>query len=661
MGIEIESPEDFLEDYKDAKAITTIIETFKTRIPQKQTAKQTKGKIKNTIQNAQKWLLQNIKEEKYWHAKIETNAGLSAQFILMSMGVGHETHNFYDNMFQYILSCRDEQGLIGLYYQAKPHPSSNLLMYLAGRALGYEKNSPELTQVYQYLKTLDFHEDINMETKLLLAIYGLTPWSSIPEINPYLILLPDEAEFSIYSIAYWIRTSLIPMAILYHKNYTFSNFPLQPSELEDFTPILPYQNKRRHLWENMFKKIAKNYALDDNSLSILAVKRCEQWILNHQDPSGDWGGIYPAIQYSIIALYSLGYGLEHHVIHRGFQALHRFIIEIKGNNAMQACVSPVWDTVWSLYALSHSNYNMDAPELEPVYQWVIDSQINQEGDWAIRNKTGFGGGWAFQFYNNYYPDTDDTAVVLMALLQNPNPTKELNSCIQRGLRWLMTIRNHDGGWSAFEQGVDDDYVDLIPFNDMENWQDASTADVSGRCLQLLGELNVSPDNHIVRKTIQFLHKEQEKHGSWYGRWGVNHIYGTWSAVSGLALYPDTDDVIKKACDWMVKIQNSDGGWGESCDSYDDEKQYAPLPISIPSQTAWAILTLLTRPEEYKDAIQRGIEWLIKNQTEEGTWEEDYFTGTGFGKYFYLRYDYYRHYFPLLALGKFSNSSIFQEE
>lgn len=657
MGIEIESPSDFLDDYKDSKSIPNILNILKNRTFEKKVCKNLNPALQETIHKAQQWLLNNIQEKKYWNAPIESNPGLSAQFILMSIGMNEGTNEEYHRLFSYILSQRNEQGLIGLYYAAKPHPSSNLLAYLAGRILGFSKESPELSPFYNYLQTLDFNKAINMETKLLLALYGLISWDCIPEISPLLMLIPDEAEFSIYSIAYWVRTSLVPMAVLQYKKYSFPNFPLSPDEILEFTktPLSPYPRKKNHIWENFFKKIRQNYSLEEKALHELAIKRCEQWILRHQDPCGDWGGIYPAMQYSIISLYCLGYPITSPEIKKGMEGLRRFQHTENNMTAELACVSPVWDTAWSIMALSYSGFDMADSRLTPIYQWLIDNQINQEGDWAIHNKTGFGGGWAFQFSNNWYPDTDDSAVVIMALLQNPNPTDELNESLQRGLRWLMTMQNLNGGWSAFEQGVDDDYVDLIPFNDMENWKDQSTSDVTGRCLQMLGMLGVPEDVTNVKKAIHFIKREQEKNGSWYGRWGVNYIYGTCSTVLGLAQYARDEEAIQKACDWLVSIQNEDGGWGESCDSY-DEVNYVPLPKSIPSQTAWALLTLLQKHEQYKDSIERAVQWLISHQKEDGTWDEIYFTGTGFGKYFYLRYDYYRHYFPLLALGMYSLNS-----
>ncbi len=663
MGIEIETPEAFLEDFQDPSYFKTFLAYVLKHKPTPPILQdQVPTSVGQAIQKAQAWLWQQRGTESYWNASIEANASLSAQFILMAKGMNYPDHERYAALFRYILTKKNAEGLYSLYYGGPVHYSTNLLIYLAGRVLGYSPDSLELKSIHEYLKAKDIFIHTNMETKLLLAVYGLISWDCVPEISPLLLLIPNEADFTIYSIPYWVRTALVPMAVLCHLRYQLPNLHLSPDEIRNLHPqhqeFPAFQSKSRIL-ECFISNVRKAYALDSASLYHLALRKCEQWIIAHEEPSGDFGGIYPAMQYSLLGLYALGYSLEHPALAKGMAALIRFQTPLSNTLHQQSCVSPVWDTAWSLIALDRSGWNMDTSDIDRIVEWLVQKQIFDPGDWAIVNKTGFGGGWAFQFDNAWYPDTDDSAVVIMSLMKHPHPDSKVISAMQTGLRWLLTMQNPDGGWSAFEQGVDDDYVDMIPFNDMGNWRDPSTADVTGRCLQMLGELGIPKESAAVQKAIQFLRKEQEPDGSWFGRWGVNYIYGTWSVLMGLQHFLTLDDpCCRKAIEWLVRIQRPDGGWGESCDSYIQGK-YIGLEQSTASQTAWALLALITTTKQRSPSIERGIHWLLEHQNDQGTWDEIYFTGTGFPRHFYLRYDDYRHYFPLWALGEYARlSSIF---
>lgn len=657
MPIQMENPEDFLEDFRDPHYFTKILEPILQRKKSLITfaGASSKTQLGQAIQRAQNWLLQQLNGQPYWSGAIEANASLSAQFILMALGMADPDRERLQRIFRYILTKSDAQGLYPIYYGGPDHYSTNLLIYLAGRALGYATDSPELRRLYTYLRSQDIFTKVNMETRLLLATYKLISWDAVPLIPAMMALIPKDADFNLYSISYWVRTSLVPMAILYQRRFSLPHLPIHADEIRNLHPQqqeFPAFQGNSRLWDMFLRNIRRTYSISDSGLEQLAITQCEKWILDHQDPSGDWGGIYPAMQYSLLALYALGYTKLNPAFAKGWEALVRFQKPVADGIHQQACVSPVWDTAWALIALERSGWHLGQDLLLPIFEWLLNKQIFIPGDWGIRNKTGLGGGWAFQFDNAFYPDTDDSAVVIMSLLRNPDPNTRLSSSVQTGVRWLLTMQNLDGGWSAFEQGVDDEYVNMIPFNDMENWRDPSTADVTGRCLQMLGELGTSRDSPAVSKAIAFLQKEQTSDGSWFGRWGVNYIYGTWSVLMGLSYYLDAKDPgIDKAVTWLQSIQNIDGGWGESCSSYLANK-YMPLKTSTASQTAWALLALMATGRTNTQAVHRGISWLLEHQNSQGTWDEVHFTGTGFAKYFYLRYDYYRHYFPLWALGEY---------
>jgi len=299
-------------------------------------------------------------------------------------------------------------------------------------------------------------------------------------------------------------------------------------------------------------------------------------------------------------------------------------------------------------ACEHSYFD---PKIESAAKWLYDQQILREGDWSIRNQEGLPGGWCFQFYNDFYPDTDDTAVVLMALL--PDVDTKNRELFRMGVDWLLSMQNDDGGWGAFERNVDKEIMNYLPLNDIKNFLDQSTADVTGRILEILGQLDFTPEDPIVTRAINFLKKDQHDFGAWYGRWGVNFIYGTWSVIRGLkAVGVDMNEpYIKKAIDWLKSCQNQDGGWGESCRSYDNTS-YAGIGVSTASQTGWALMTLHSADEWKSSEMEKGVQYLLDTQNAEGGWDEKEFTGTGFEGAFYLRYYYYPYYFPMMALGEY---------
>jgi squalene-hopene/tetraprenyl-beta-curcumene cyclase len=324
---------------------------------------------------------------------------------------------------------------------------------------------------------------------------------------------------------------------------------------------------------------------------------------------------------------------------------------------MQACVSPVWDTAWAMVALTEAGVDVRKPEMQDHFDWLYTRQIFRDGDWAIKNPDAIPGGWCFQFYNDFYPDIDDTAVVLMSLLAGGfRKGKCMRSeQVRIGLEWLLAMQNKDGGWSAFENAVDKTIVNHIPFNDLDNMLDPSTADVTGHVLETLGHFGFTRSFKPVARGIEFVKRTQEKSGAWWGRWGVNYIYGTHGVLLGLMQVGEdmSQPFVRRAVEWLYAIQRDDGSWGEDCESYRNV-ELAGKGEPTPSQTAWATLALMAAGDVDDSRVERGIEWLIKNQLPGGGWKEDKFTGTGFPNAFYLNYHFYREYFPLMALARYRN-------
>jgi squalene-hopene/tetraprenyl-beta-curcumene cyclase len=393
----------------------------------------------------------------------------------------------------------------------------------------------------------------------------------------------------------------------------------------------------------------------------VALRKAKDWILDHQDESGDWGGIYPPVMYNLLALPMLGIAKDDPRIRRAWAALDRFMIYHPENDGlhMQACVSPVWDTAWSVVALSESGVDTSSTDIQRATDWLYSRQILREGDWAVKNPDALPGGWCFQFYNDFYPDLDDTAVVLYALLWGGGfkPGKCLRSeQLRVGLEWLLSMQNNDGGWAAFETKVDKTLVNHIPFNDLDNMLDPSTADVTGHILETLGHMGFTREFKPVARGIKFIKRLQEKDGSWWGRWGVNYIYGTHGVLCGLAQVGEdmTQPYIRKAVEWLYSVQQADGAWGEDCESY-RHRELAGKGEATPSQTAWALMALIAAGEANDPRVAKGVQWLIDNQQAGGGWHESRFTGTGFPNAFYLNYHFYREYFPLMALARYRNA------
>jgi squalene-hopene/tetraprenyl-beta-curcumene cyclase len=388
-----------------------------------------------------------------------------------------------------------------------------------------------------------------------------------------------------------------------------------------------------------------------------ALEKAERWVLDHQEDEGDFAGIQPAMLNSLLALHYLGYDKDHPAIVRGMEAVERFLIDRGDHMCMQACVSPLWDTAIALNALMDSGLPGDHPAVVKSGEWILGKQVVKRGDWQVKRPRAEPGGWAFEFYNEMYPDTDDTAEILIALNRIAIPDKDWKEKESgRALRWLLKMQSKNGGWGAFDVENDKEILNEIPFADHKALLDPPTIDVSSRILWALGNLGFSRDHPQVRKAIAFVKRNQEPDGCWWGRWGVNYIYGTFLALNGLRSIGENmeDEFSQKAVRWLVEHQNEDGGWGETCESYSNP-DLRGQGTSTASQTAWAILGLVAAGQADHPATARGARHLIDRQNEEGTWWEPEFTGTGFPEHFYIKYHMYQHFFPLMALARYRSA------
>ena len=501
---------------------------------------------------------------------------------------------------------------------------------------------------------------VNTFTKIYLCFLGQYDYDAVPAIPPEIVLFPNWFWFNIYEISSWSRAILVPLSIVYAKK-PFKKIP--PEMAIDELFVGGRDKSRMHLewskkwisWRNFFLVLDRMIhwfeAVHVRPLRSIALKKAEKWMLERFEMSSGLGAIYPAMLNSIIALRCLGYSLDDPQMIRALDEFEQLGIEEKDSFRMQPCKSPVWDTAYALFALGASGLSTKDPRMVQSADWLLQKQVRKPGDWAVKNKQGRPAGWYFEFDNEFYPDVDDSAMVALALskVEHPNGRYQLES-VERAIEWILSMQCKNGGWASFDKDNDRMVFQHIPFADHNAMLDPATVDITGRILEMLATYGYDRNHPAVKKAIQFIRREQEPDGSWFGRWGVNYVYGTMLVLRGLeAMGVDSHEpYIQQAAEWLRMVQNPDGGWGETCDSYDDPTTKGVGP-STPSQTAWAVLGLLAAGDTRSESLVRGIAYLLKMQKKDGSWDEPWYTGTGFPRVFYLMYHLYRQYFPLIAL------------
>ena len=485
-------------------------------------------------------------------------------------------------------------------------------------------------------------------------------WKGVPCMPVELMLLPRWFYFNLYEISYWSRTVLVPLLII------FAHRPVRPAPAHahlDELYLVPRteadlsfpRDAETLTWRNFFLFVDRCLRIHDRLVRRpfrqQAIRAAERWMLERMQGEGGLGGIYPAMANALIALVCRGYSLDSPEVRKGLAALEGLCIDGAETFRVQPCLSPIWDTALTVSALVEAGLPADHPALVRAGLWLLDRQTRCPGDWRLQTPGVQPGGWAFQFENEYYPDVDDTSVVLMALRKIRLPDEEAKTrAIARGLNWVLALQGSDGGWGAYDKDNNRLIFNKIPFADHGALMDPSTEDLAGRVLEALGYLGFRTDQPAAARAAAFIRSRQCPDGPWYGRWGVNYLYGTWSVLAGLRSIGEAMDqaYVRKAVAWLVGRQNPDGGWGESCFTYDDPRT-GGMGKSTASQTAWGLLALLHAGEAAHPAVTRGVQFLLSTQGSDGLWDEAEFTGTGFPRVFYLRYHGYRAYFPLWAL------------
>jgi squalene-hopene/tetraprenyl-beta-curcumene cyclase len=596
-------------------------------------------------------------DDGFWHAELQTNVTMDAEDILLREFLGVRQADETERSAAWIRSQQREDGTWANFYGGPGDLSTTIEAYWALRVAGDEPRAGHMTRAAAWIRAQGGIARARVFTHLWLALFGLWSWERVPALPPEVILLPPWVPLNVYDFACWARQTIVAVSLVKAQR-PVRRLPFDLSELDAGGADARAERPRAL---RIFDSIARFYERHPiGPLRRLAHARAERWIVERQEADGSWGGIQPPWVYSLMALQLSGYPLEHPVMRRGLEGLEGFMVEDEDDangvgaprgrsRRLEACQSPVWDTALAMIALSDGGLLEDHPALLRGAEWLLGEEVTERGDWAIARPHLEPGGWAFEFANVNYPDVDDTAEVVLALRRVRRDAR-IDGAIARATRWLQGMQSSNGGWGAFDAENTRALVRELPFLDFGEVIDEPSADVSAHALEMLAELG-ELDTPTTQRGLRWLLDEQEPGGSWFGRWGINHIYGTGAAVPALvaAGIAPSDPSIRRAVTWLLAHQNEDGGWGEDARSYDDEA-WIGRGESTASQTGWALLALHAAGER-GEAIERGVDWLVSTQRADGSWDEPQYTGTGFPSDYYLNYHLYRLAFPIMALGR----------
>ena len=616
---------------------------------------------------ARKYLLSlQESEEGYWCGELEADTTLESDYILLHALLGTGNPERIAKAAVYVLRHQNEDGGWPIYHGGPSNLSASVKAYFGLKLAGYRADHPALTRARKKILELGGVREVNTFTKIYLCFFGQYDYDCVPAIPPEIVLFPNWFWFNIYEISSWSRGILVPLSIAYAKK-PFKKIPAEMGIDELFVGgreqnLKLRWSKKLISWRNFFLLLDRMTHMFERvhvrPLRSLALRKAEQWVLERFEMCDGLAAIYPAMMNSIIALRCLGYSVDDPQFIRAMDEFESLGIEEATTFRMQPCKSPIWDTAYAIFALGQSGLPSDDPRMIAAADWMLKKQVTHRGDWCVKNPHASPGGWYFEFNNEFYPDVDDSAMVLLGLSQvdHPNPRYQRESA-QRAIDWIFSMQCRNGGWASFDKDNDRMVFQYVPFADHNAMLDPPTVDITGRVLEMLAAYGYGRDDRRVRKAIDFVLREQEPDGSWFGRWGVNYIYGTACVLRGFeAMGVDNHEpYIQQAAEWLRMFQNPDGGWGETCGSYDDAATKGVGP-STPSQTAWAILGLLAAGDTRSESVARGIAYLLRTQKKDGSWKESQYTGTGFPRVFYLAYHLYRIYFPLMALTAYAKTT-----
>jgi squalene-hopene/tetraprenyl-beta-curcumene cyclase len=622
-------------------------------------------RLETSILRAQENLLGLQRPEGYWIGELMVDSTLVSDTVAYHHWHGKIDPEWQRKAVNHIFSMQLPDGGWNIYAGGPVEVNATIKAYLALKLAGVSVTDPRMLAAREVALHLGGVPRMNTFSKLYLALLGLFPWEYVPTIPCEVLLLGKWFHVNFWDMSNWSRAMLVPLAIINHFKPTHqvevTLDELYPEGFHERDLALPpdpesFSLRNFFLWLDRLHKLAEWFAEHKiHPFRRLALKRCEQWMLERFEGSDGLAAIFPAMLNALIALKALGYADDHPEVVRATHELKKLEHETADSVRIEPCFSPVWDTAIVAVCLHESGISENHPSLKKAAEWLMEREIRFYGDWVHKNPAKVeASGWVFEFNNKWNPDVDDTAMVLLALRKIPtnNPAKR-DECFQRGLKWMLTFQCKDGGWASFDRDCTKNILEKVPFADHNAMLDPECADVTARILELLGYEGWKIDNPQIQEALQFIRGYQEADGSWYGRWGVNYIYGTWQVLRGLRAmnYNMTEPWLLRGRNWLERVQHDDGGWGERCNTYDDPVFKGCGP-STASQTAWAVMGLCAFDDPENPALKRGIEYLIRTQNPDGSWTEDETTGTGFPKVFYLKYDIYRNAWPLLAFATY---------
>lgn len=622
--------------------------------------------LNEAIGRAQQNLLRQQKPDGHWCGELLVDSTLCADYVLFMHWLGDVDEALQQRCVRHIMKRQLPDGGWNIYYDGPSEVNASVKAYFALKLAGHSADLPFMQEARANILRLGGIPRMNTFSKLYLALLGQFPWQYLPSIPVEMILLPKWAPFNLHRMSSWSRAMLVPLAIINHFKPTrelpglkqlHELYPLG-TEHKDFT--LP-RDPRFFAWRNLFLR-------GDHALKLIskvgwrpmrrrALEEAERWMLERIGEGSDGlAAVFPAMLNALIALRALGYPTSHPAYAKALKDFRGLFVDDPEDFRIQPCLSPIWDTSINMIALAESGLPAEHPALQRAAAWLVDKEVRMRGDWTVNNPHPEASGWAFEYNNVYYPDTDDTAMVLMGLrLVHPRQMEGFEQLFKRALDWQLSFQCRDGGWAAFDKEVTQHWLEDMPFADHNAILDPTCSDLTARTLELFGYIGLDTKQSCVRRAVQYLIDTQDDDGSWYGRWGVNYIYGTWQVLRGLRAIDEdmTQDWILRGRDWLESCQNDDGGWGETCASYDDATLKG-RGESTASQTAWALMGICACGDLDRASIQRGLRYLLSTQNRDGAWDEPQITGTGFPGVFYLKYDMYRQNFPLLALATYVN-------
>jgi squalene-hopene/tetraprenyl-beta-curcumene cyclase len=606
-------------------------------------------------------LLDLQRADGHWAFELEADATIPSEYILLDHFLGTINQSLHERMANYLRDIQEDHGGWPLFHRGPFDISASVKAYFALKCVGDSVDAPHMARARAAILAYGGAARSNVFTRIQLALFGAVPWRAVPVMPVEIMFLPKWFPFHISKIAYWSRTVIVPLLVLMAKKPQACNprgvnlnelFVTPPEQVKNW-----HSNNTQSIWNPVFRAIdACLRAIEPympKGLRQKAIDAAVAWVTERLNGENGLGAIYPAMANTVMMHHCLGFAPDHPEAATARKAIDKMVIDGPDRAYCQPCLSPVWDTALTCHALMEAKADKSA--IEKGCDWLAGEQVlDCVGDWAVRRPNVRPGGWAFQYANKHYPDLDDTAVVVMAL--DRLDRDKYRAAIDRGVEWVLGLQSKNGGWGAFDADNTHYYLNHIPFADHGALLDPPSADVTARCLSMLAQLGYRKENPAVQAALKYLRREQEQEGCWFGRWGTNYIYGTWSVLCALNAIgvPPSDDMVRRAVDWLLAKQREDGGWGEDGTSYYKGKPKGEGPVSTPAQTAWALLGLMAAGEVDHPAVVRGIDHLTETQNEHGLWDEAYYTAVGFPRVFYLRYHGYKAFFPLWALSRYRN-------